>query len=316
MNLMRSFVGRIFCAVTFSLISLNLYSQQDPQNSQYMFTPYLYNPGATGVDDLAHVYGLGRLHQLGAESEGCMTSAGFNFPFTLLKVKNGFGILVTDDKFAFSKNLTIKGNYALQFKLDDKGNQLGVGVGFGVINGVFDKSSGSNVTTKLDYLSEGKFTSTSFELGLGFYFTSNRLYSGISIDHLTSPTVPIGASAAKLKPTLSVTSGYMLPIADSKFSFLPSFLLQTEFVATHLAVSGLFDYDQKFWIGGGYRVSDGVTALAGFRLFKRLQVGYSYDYLTSKLGNYSDGSHEVFLKYSFSLKRDKTPASYRSIRFL
>lgn len=310
-------MGKIGCAVLLSLCWVNSYGQQDSQSSQYMFLPVLYNPGAVGSDDLAHVFGDARLHQQGLEGEGRTTSAGFNFPFNISKLKNGFGILVSDDKFAFSKNLTVKGNYAIQLKLDDKGiNKLGVGLGFGVVNGVFDKSSGSSVKTQLNYLDQGKFTSTSFDLGVGLYFTSSKLYCGVAVNHVTSPKVPVGSDKVSLKPTLYVNSGYALPISESKFSFSPSFLVQTEFVATHLALSGVFDYNQVIWLGAGYRLSDGVTALAGFKLFKSLQVGYSYDYLTSKLGKYSDGSHELFLKYSFSLKRDKTPSRYKSIRFL
>lgn len=315
---MRNIVGRFGCAVVLLFCCINAYSQQDIQNSQYMFTPFLYNPAVVGSDDNAHVYGLGRMHQVGLEGEGRITSAGFDFPFNISKIKNGFGILVSDDKFAFSKILTIKGSYGLQLKLDDKGkNQLGIGLGFGVINGIFDKSLGGSSVTDLQYVSQDKkYTSTSFDLGFGLYFTSNRLYSGISVEHILSPQFPIGENKSKMKPTLNITSGYSISLADSKFSFQPSFLMQTEFVATHLALSGVFDYNQTIWLGAGYRLSDGITALAGFRLFKKFQVGYSYDYLTSAIGKYSQGSHEVFLKYSFSLKRDKTPARYKSIRFL
>lgn len=317
MRWMKSVVSKVACAIFFTLCWLGTYAQQDSQYSQYMFTTHTINPAAVGSDDLAHLFGGARLHQVGLDAEGRRTSAGFNFPFNISKLRNGFGILVTDDKFAYSKNLTIGGNYSLQFKLDDKGiNNLGIGIGFGVINGVVDKSLKKNSITNLPWISPDKFTSTSIDLGAGIFFTSSRFYCGISASHLNSPKIPLDKLTQTLKSTFYVTSGYMMPIAESKFSFYPSFYVQTEFVSTQVAVSGILDYNQLFWFGASYRVDDAATALVGFKLFKRLQVGYSYDYLLSPLGKYSSGSHEVHLNYSFSLKRDRTPAKYKSIRFL
>jgi len=314
---MKSVLSKLSCVLVFFLCWQSSFAQQDLQYSQYMFTPYTINPAAVGSDDLAHIYGGGRLHQVGLDAEGKRSSAGFNFPFNISKLRNGFGMLVTDDKFAFSKNLTIKGNYALQFKLDDKGiNKLGVGIGFGVLNGVFDNSIAKKSSTTLVGINAGKFTSTSIDLSAGLFFSNSRFYCGMSANHLNSPKIKLDDLFYNLKPTVYVTSGCMMQIADSKFSFSPSFLVQTEFVATHVALSGVLDYNQVTWIGASYRVDDAAVALIGFRLFRSLQVGYSYDYLLSSLSKYSSGSHEFFLTYSFSLKRDKTPAKYKSIRFL
>lgn len=314
---MKSVVSKVACAIFFTLCWLGTYAQQDSQYSQYMFTTHTINPAAVGSDDLAHLFGGARLHQVGLDAEGRRTSAGFNFPFNISKLRNGFGILVTDDKFAYSKNLTIRGNYALQFKLDDKGiNKLGVGIGFGVLNGIIDNTLAKKSSTTLPYISSGKFTSTSIDLGVGLYFTSSKFYCGISANHLSSPKILANELSYVMKPTMYVTSGYEMQLGESKFSFSPSFLVQTEFVATSLSLSGVFSYNQVVWAGASYRVDDALVGLVGARLFKNLSVGYSYDYLTSKLGKYSSGSHELFLTYSFSLKRQKAPSGYKSIRFL
>jgi type IX secretion system PorP/SprF family membrane protein len=314
---MKCNISKTCLVIAFSLNWIGLFAQQDSQYSQYMFTPYTVNPAAVGSDNMAHIYGGARLHQVGLDAEEKRTSAGFIFPFNISKLKNGFGILVTDDKFAYSKNLTIRGNYALQFKLDDKGiNNLGIGLGLGVLNGMVDNSLAKNSNTSLPWINTGKFTSTSIDLGVGIFFTSSRFFCGISANHLNSPKIPIENLTYSLKRTVYVASGYLMPISDSRFSFYPSFLVQTEFTTTQVALSGVLDYNQMFWIGGAYRIDDAATALVGFKLFKSLKVGYSYDYLLSPLGKYSNGSHEIFLTYSFSLKRDKTPSQYKSIRFL
>lgn len=308
--------GKLLGVVLLVMIGMSANAQQDGTYTQYMFTPFSYNPGSVGSDGLAHVFGYGRFHHQGLDSKSRQASAGFNLPFNISKVKNGFGILISDDKFALSKNLTVKGNYAVQLGLDDKGiNKLGIGVGFGAINGVFDPSKKSNTTNQAN-LPSTKADATVFDINAGLFFTSSKLYCGISVAHINQPTLKLDNVTIKMKPTMYVTSGYLLPLGDSKFSFYPSFLVQTEFSSTLLSVSSLFDYNGKVWAGASYRINDAVSGIVGFKLFKSIQIGYSYDYITSKLGEFSSGSHEVFLNYSFSLKRDRTPSSYKSIRFL
>jgi len=52
-------------------------------------------------------------------------------------------------------------------------------------------------------------------------------------------------------------------------------------------------FKDKLWIGGGYRRGDSFSATAGFTLGYLLNVGYSYDFTTSRLNTVSNGSHEI-----------------------
>ena len=71
-----------------------------------------------------------------------------------------------------------------------------------------------------------------------------------------------------------------------------------------------------FWAGVSFRAGDAMTGIIGFELFNGVRIGYSYDFTTSDIGNYSSGSHEFTVGYCFSLSMDKTPQKYKSIRFL
>jgi hypothetical protein len=63
------------------------------------------------------------------------------------------------------------------------------------------------------------------------------------------------------------------------------------------------------WAGMSYRSASAVSALLGAQVNKQFFVCYSYDYSTSKIQNYSQGSHEIVLNYlfSFSGKKVVTP---------
>ncbi|HEX7904175.1 MAG TPA: type IX secretion system membrane protein PorP/SprF [Chitinophagaceae bacterium] len=56
-------------------------------------------------------------------------------------------------------------------------------------------------------------------------------------------------------------------------------------------------YQDLVWLGGGYRLQDGFTALIGINLGHTVNVGYSYDYTTNPLRSFSNGSHEFIIGF-------------------
>jgi len=52
-----------------------------------------------------------------------------------------------------------------------------------------------------------------------------------------------------------------------------------------------------FTAGAAYRVNNAVSGLAGFQISDGLFLGYSYDYSTTPLGQYNQGSHEIIMKF-------------------
>ena len=60
----------------------------------------------------------------------------------------------------------------------------------------------------------------------------------------------------------------------------------------------------RMWLGASYRNNRSVAALFQFSVNDQLKIGYTYDFDFGKLGKYSNGSHEVMLRYQFSFKVD------------
>ena len=74
-------------------------------------------------------------------------------------------------------------------------------------------------------------------------------------------------------------------------------------------LSANFLFMDAFSLGASYRFDNAVSGLAGFQVSNTLLVGYSYDSSTNGLGEFSNGSHEVILKFFLGRgdgkKRDK-----------
>ncbi|MFM7729090.1 MAG: type IX secretion system membrane protein PorP/SprF, partial [Flavobacteriales bacterium] len=88
------------------------------------------------------------------------------------------------------------------------------------------------------------------------------------------------------------------------------------------AVSTQFDFNanllinNRFWVGGGYRLEDAVIIMAGIDLVPNLKLGYSYDFTTSAIRTYSTGTHEVMLGYCFRPVKATKRMFHRNVRML
>ena len=123
-------------------------------------------------------------------------------------------------------------------------------------------------------------------------------------------------AAAGLFHHYYAVAGYRLQLSDPLFEILPSAIIKSDGRTNSFDVSALVRYNKKFWGGVSFRAGDAFAGIIGFELFNGIRIGYSYDFNTSSIGNYSKGSHEFTLGYCFTLSLDKAPQKYRSIRFL
>ena len=72
--------------------------------------------------------------------------------------------------------------------------------------------------------------------------------------------------------------------------------LQLEFGST-------ITWKSTAWAGFSYRTGDALSMLLGYTFQDYISFGYSYDFTTSNLSNYSQGSHELLFRILF--KRSK-----------
>ena len=59
-------------------------------------------------------------------------------------------------------------------------------------------------------------------------------------------------------------------------------------------------YQNKLWLGTAYRTNGDIGVLLGYSIGNRYLIGYSYDMISSSLGDYTSGSHEFVLGIRFA----------------
>ena len=81
---------------------------------------------------------------------------------------------------------------------------------------------------------------------------------------------------------------------QKKWVFVPSFfLMKTARTPIDFHMSALFNLDNKLSFGVGLRRTDAVTAQVRVKLFNFISVGYSFDFIISKLNKNMWYSHEL-----------------------
>jgi type IX secretion system PorP/SprF family membrane protein len=146
------------------------------------------------------------------------------------------------------------------------------------------------------------------DFGAGIYVHNDKWYLGFSAPQLYQSPIklyPNGDHKGTLVTHFLLNGAYKFDINDD-FKIEPSFLAKYASPAPiKVDVGARVIYQEQVWLGVGYRHNDALTALVGFMYKNYLMIGYSYDFTTTNLKNYSSGTHELMLGLRFSKQQSK-----------
>ncbi len=298
------------------LISITLFlgisvkAQQDVMVSQYMFNGLFLNPAYSGSHKYFSSSLLHRSQWVGFT--GAPQSSLIAIDGPLLNQKMGVGLIMSNDHIGVTDQTDIFGNYSYQLPLS-KGK-----LAFGIKAGVSRYYSKYNQLTYWDQgdqvFNSNTITKWLPKFGFGTYYYAEKWYAGISIptliayDENKNFSLDVNKSS-DIRRHYFLTAGYVYEL-NKLFKLKPSFLLKY-IPAAPLEVDINLNllYNDQFWFGVSYRTEDAVTVLIEYQTNYRFRVGYAYDFTTSKIRNYSSGSHEILIGYDFGkdLIKVKTP---------
>jgi hypothetical protein len=64
-------------------------------------------------------------------------------------------------------------------------------------------------------------------------------------------------------------------------------------------INAHFNLFDRLWTGVSYRSSRSIAGLLQFSINNQFRIAYTYDFDIGEIGKYSNGSHEVMLRYEF-----------------
>jgi type IX secretion system PorP/SprF family membrane protein len=152
----------------------------------------------------------------------------------------------------------------------------------------------------------GSFKQMSPDMSFGLLYTlNNKLRVGFGVNQLIqsrlSKLADLNALALgenRLIRHYNLTTSYSFKLSES-FDLDPYFLMRSTLITAPLLELGAKGtFNDLLFFGLSYRHLESAIAMLGVN-FKNTVLAYSYDYNTSDISGYSNGSHEMLLAYQF-----------------
>jgi type IX secretion system PorP/SprF family membrane protein len=286
-------------------------AQQLPQFTQYMYNTVSINPAYAGSRGTLSIVGLHRSQWVGFDGGPITQTLSVNSP--LRNEKIGLGLSVINDKLGDERFTYAYGNFSYTIKTGEKA-RLAFGVSAGFTSYTLDRFAADNSGN--DPSIYGVDDRWSPNIGAGLYWHTNRWYLGLSAPRLLTNDYNNDSNngqdyAALERVGYYFTGGYVFDLGEN-VKLKPAFLIKAVNGAPlSFDITANFLFYEKFWLGGGYRIDQNTSAIAGivdFQVSKQLRIGYSYEYPLSDINSYTGGTHEILLMFElFKMKRIKSP---------
>jgi type IX secretion system PorP/SprF family membrane protein len=246
-----------------------------------------------------------------------MGAKQFGMEYTAPPAHSGIGFTILNDKTGPLSRIAAYGSYAYHIPVSHKtslsfGLSLGVQevtvdaseVDFGQVNPVDPAVAGSGYLNKLEP-----------DVNAGLWLSNKSFFVGLSAQQIVP--VPINSSNAttpggvelltgKLIPHTFLTAGYKIWISDD-VNLLPSVMIRyVEPLPVGFDVNAKIQYQDLLWLGFSYRYQEGFAGMLGVNISSTVNLGYSYDYTTTKLNTVSSGTHEIVLGFLWRKNKNNT----------
>ncbi|MCB9223694.1 MAG: type IX secretion system membrane protein PorP/SprF [Crocinitomicaceae bacterium] len=291
---MRKYFALIFVCTTF-LSS----SQQLEHYTQYAFNQFAFNPAVAGTKSCIDIRTGYRFQWAGIDGAPQTGFINAHAPLRFGKKKrnafgpkHGIGGQIKRDAFGPYSNLGLQVAYAFHLPISRTWNlSFGASLGF--------KQTGFQASFLTTELNDPSVPSQDqsfivFPDGIaGIWLNDKKTYFGLSVHHLFGNKLPKIGDEAKLQRHVYITGGRSFML-EKKWSLIPSFFfLWTKTTPIDFHLSALVDLDNKFSFGIGLRRTDAITAQVRVKFFNWISLGYSFDFVISKLAGNMWYTHEI-----------------------
>jgi len=326
----------VFVALCVMMI-VRMNAQQKPHYTQYILNQYIINPALTGIENYIDVKISHRHQWVGIQDAPVTTYFTIQGPigkkdykttatsyeisgenprgkqywqdYEVSPAHHGIGMQVIDDRTGPLHTTSAYITYAYHLGLTAR-TIIAAGFGFGMNKISLDRDK-LQFATAVDpaVYNSGIINKARPDLNVGLYLYSGDYFVGVSAQQVIPEKIEfsnnsVKTTAGKFVPHIFATAGYRF-LAGDNFNILPSVMVKyVDPLPVQIEGNLKLQYLDLAWAGISYRHDDGFAAMVGLNVSNKFNVGYAYDYTTSKLNNYSKGTHEIILGFLLGNKYD------------
>lgn len=309
-----------------------LFAQQETQYTQVLSSPYLLNPAAGGMMNVAEVAIGNRMQFVGVEGRpmtnyasiqslvkfrkrkssvmGPLESAGKTFystPQRVVSYKQVAGITFVNDAIGPFMRNSVKANFAVHIPITKKISAgLGLGVGwsnFGINQSrvILESATDQAYTQYLGNSSKQNMV----DANAGIVVYNDRLFVGISGTQLFKNKIRFGGPS-----TENFFAPHLLTIASYRFDFAQHYgiepIIQFKYVKNSpvsFDIGSRFHYKRMGWLSVSYRRQSAIGVGFGLNLLAHFNLSYTYEFGTGATQKFGANTHEMRLGFIFGKKK-------------
>ena len=287
-------------------LAISGHAQQQVMFTQYMFNNLALNPAYAGSHEVISITAMLREQWTGINGAPSTQTLSIHSPLKYQKMS--LGALVLNDNIGVTSQTGAYFSYAYRIPLTQKG-KLSFGLQGGFTHYNADLSSVSSTDPTFQF---GDVNEVHPNVGFGMFYNTSRFYAGVSspqlIENVFDKENP--DSDSKIMRHYFATAGYVFDLNHS-LKLKPNILIKAvEGAPVEIDVNTNLLIKEVLWVGLSWRSFDSFDAIIQFQISNQLQMGYSYDFITTTaLSRVNGGSHEFMLNYrlAFSKIRVITP---------
>jgi type IX secretion system PorP/SprF family membrane protein len=323
---------RKISVIIFALVSsLGLQAQQRPHYTQYILNNYVLNPALTGIENYTDVKLSHRLQWAGLDGAPVTSYVTIHGPlkkkdyrktptsfsmkgenprgknywedYTATEPHHGIGLSIVNDKTGALNWFNAQVSYAYHMGLTPRTSfSAGIAAGVQTLSLNRSKLNPLNPVDQALGAANANLSRVTPDISIGVWMYSADYFLGVSAQQILPQKIRFafatGNEPSRLVPHFFLTGGYRFLLNDD-FNVLPSALVKyvTPGAPLQFETNVKLQYLDRLWVGGSYRYQDGYAAMAGLNISNTFNVGYSYDFTTSRLNTVSRGTHEIVLGF-------------------
>ena len=274
------------------------FAQQDPMYTQYIFNTQTINPAYAGTWESLGFMALAR--QQWVSWDGAPQTYTFSLQSPMKNEKVALGLNVISDQLGKEKRFGIFADYSYMVKFTEE-TKLRMGVKGGFTNYSNNLQEYQLYPGVNDPLFQGEIDKKFRpNFGVGLFLYNPKYYLGLSVPKILQNDFETNYNNYSVQAEMRhyfLEAGLVFDLGES-VKFKPTVLTKTAWnTPVEFDLTANFLLKEKLWLGATYRTQDAIGLIAQWIFNNKLRIGYAYDYSTTKLQNYHNGTHEIMVSY-------------------
>lgn len=292
-------------------------AQFDTHFTHYWALQGYYNPAVAGLSGRLNMYGTYAMQMAGYTNAPATMLIGADMVLPTTKKNQAVSANLYNESIGLFSNQRLFVGYAYRFKL--WGGRMALGVNAGSLEQRFDGSKVEAEESDDAAFPSSEVDGMAFDLTAGLHYVHRIFHVGLSVMHLTAPTIELGEThEIKIDPTYYFSGGCNIRLNNPLLSIQPAMQVMTDLQAWRVdfTIRGTYTYDEnRYYAGLTYSPLTSVAILLGGEI-NSVSFGYAYELFTSGVGLIY-GSHDLYVGYVMDLDLFKKGRNkHKSIRIL